>query len=119
MTLGSLPELLKLFTYKTIKMIRLSVEKLQMETMKPEGERLSQAEIWEKHLFYTLIPMAVSYGERQILSDYIDFIEQANESPSTKAVLEKLAFLDCYSKLIRDHGFLVNNCDLLSSTEGK
>jgi hypothetical protein len=72
--------------------------------MKDKNERLSKGEIWEKHLYYSLIPMVKMYLNRHVLERYIEFLEKFNDSPNTKEVLSKLAALHIQSLIINEQG---------------
>lgn len=82
-----------------------------METMKEKDERLSKGEIWEKHLFYTFIPMVKIYIQRYILTNYMEFIEKFRDSPRTKEVLVKLALLHLQNEIIKSQGTFRNIVD--------
>lgn len=82
-----------------------SIFKIQLETMKEKEERLSQGEIWEKHLYYSFIPMVKAYLQRYILLNYMEFLERFESSPRSKEILTKLALLHIQNEIIKDEGF--------------
>lgn len=81
-----------------------AIRKIQLETMKPKEERLKKMGIWEKHLFYTFIPMVKVYLQRFILFKYMEFLENFNDSPRTKEVLTSLALLHLQNDIIKQEG---------------
>jgi len=81
-----------------------AIFKIQCETMKEKEVRLSKGEIWEKHLYYSFIPMVKMYVQRYILSTFINFLEKFNDSPTSKEVLSKLAWLHFYTEIIKNEG---------------
>lgn len=72
--------------------------------MKDKEVRLSKGEIWEKHLYYTFIPMVKAYLQRYIMVTYINFLEKFNDSPNSKEVLEKVALLHFQTEIIKNEG---------------
>ena len=72
--------------------------------MKNSKERLSQTEIWEKHLFYTFIPMVKVYFQRYLMLTYIKFLDKFNDSPTTKNILTKVSFLHFFNEIIKNEG---------------
>lgn len=72
--------------------------------MKDSAERLSKSEIWEKHLFYTFIPMVKAYLQRYLMATYIKFLEKFNDYQKTKEVLTKLSFLHFFNEIIKNEG---------------
>lgn len=94
--------LLRLLTYKTNKLIHSAVNKMQAETMKEDGERLSQVEIWEKHLNYSLIPVAKAYVDRYVLVSYIDFLENFEKGSNSHKVFLELCQLAVQNQVIED-----------------
>lgn len=76
-----------------------------METMKPKNQRLSKEDIWEKHLFYSFIPMVKMYVQLHVLGKYMAFLDEFNDSPKSKEVLEKVALLHLHNTIITQEGF--------------
>lgn len=99
---SSLNDILSLLTFKTNKLINDSIMRIQLETTKDEKVRLSQAEIWEKHLNYSLIPMVKAYVDRHILTVYIDWLKTFDSSPKEKQLFTKLALIGLQNQLIDD-----------------
>mmetsp|Transcript_4284 Transcript_4284/g.4943 ORF Transcript_4284/g.4943 Transcript_4284/m.4943 type:complete len:521 (+) Transcript_4284:498-2060(+) len=101
---SSLNDIGKLFSYQANKCVHEAIFKIQTETMKEKEMRLSKGEIWEKHLYYTFIPMVKAYLQRYILITYIKFLEKFNDSPKSKEVLGKLALLHFSTEIIKNEG---------------
>lgn len=104
-SLNSLNDLEKLLAYNANKLVHESINRIQEETMKEEGEALSKSDIWEKHLFYTFIPMAKAYCEHFTLTCYIKFLEKLDDSPKSRLVFEKLALLHLHNLIINEGSY--------------
>ena len=98
----NLNDLLELLTYKTNKLIHEAISKIQEETSKQSDERLTQNEIWEKHLNYTLIPMSKAYAERFVLASYIEWLNTFDPYSNSKDIFTKLALIGLQNQLIED-----------------
>jgi hypothetical protein len=97
-------QLFELFSFKANKSVHDSIAKIQIETMREKDERLSKGEIWEKHLYFSFIPMVKAYCQRYILSSYLVFLERFNDSPKSKEVLTKVGLLHIYNYIIKNEG---------------
>lgn len=101
---SNLKDLFKLLSHHANKCVHDSIMKIQLETMKEKEERLSKNEIWEKHLYYTFIPMVKIYLLRYHLQIYLDFLKRFKDSPSSKEVLTKLALVSFWNEIIKMEG---------------
>lgn len=93
-------DLLELQTYKANKLIHEAISKIQEETAKQSDEKLSQGEIWEKHLNYTLIPMAMAFAERYVLSWYIEWLNTFDTYSNSKEIFTKVALIGLQNQII-------------------
>lgn len=99
-----LKSLFDLLSHRANQAVHESIFKIQVETMKEQEERLSKGEIWEKHLYYTFIPMVKAYTQRYIVQTYMEFLKKFDGHPQTKVVLTKVALCQIYSHILENEG---------------
>ncbi|CAI2386913.1 unnamed protein product [Moneuplotes crassus] len=100
----NLKDLFKLYTHHANKCVHESIAKIQADSMKEAEERLSRTEIWEKHLFYTFIPMVKIYLSRYTMEAYLHFLKKFKNSPKSKEVMTKVGLLGYLSEIIKFEG---------------
>jgi len=103
-SLLDLKDLFKLYSHHANKCVHESIAKIQIDSMKEGDAKLSRKEIWEKHLFYTFIPMVKIYLSRYTMEAYLNFLKKFKDSPESKEVLTKLAVLNYLNEIIKFEG---------------